>query len=204
MASKKGGAGKKAGKGANSSAKSATRDKSNTKPTGSKASPSPTPGDQGPAPAGEAPPKGPVEEKTVGEDSKLTAAEDAALDGRPRTVAGAKAVIHPIPHTDGVKHLPGEDPAPDAPHDPNLEQTLWGLRMAGRLYRGTHPDRGNIMIEADDEQCAKEAAAKEFQAMDRRRAKEDAETPKKVQLVDPAPRRAEFSRTNVRVRKLTA
>jgi hypothetical protein len=201
MASKSKGS---AGGGKPKGGKSATRAKANVKPKGGKASPSPTPGDQGPAPAGEAAPKGPVEEKAVGEDAKHSAAEDTALDGRPRTVAGATAVIHPVPHTDGVKHLPGENPEEDAPHDPNLEQTLWGLRMAGRLYRGTHPDRGTLMIEADDEECAKEAAAKEFQAMDKRRAKEDADTPKKVQVVDPAPRRAEFDRANVRVQKLTA
>lgn len=203
MASKKSGAGKKAGKGANSSAKAATRDRANVKPKGAKSSPSPTPGDQGPGPAGEGPPKD-LDEKNVGDDAKMSAADDTALDGRPRTVAGAKAVIHPIPHVGGAKHLPGEEPEAGAPHDPNLEQTLWGLRQAGRLYRGTHPDRGNIMIEADDEECAKEAAAKEFQAMDRRRAKEDAETPKKVQLVDPAPKRAAFARENIRVRKLTS
>jgi hypothetical protein len=184
--------------------KAETRAKSNTRPKGSKASPSPTPGDQGPAPQGEAPPKEPLTEKNVGEDAKATAADDTALDGRPRTIAGAKAVIHPIPHVAGVKHLPGEEPDPKAQPDPNLEQTLWGLRVAGRLYTVRHPDRKSLMIEADDEQCAREAAEVEYKALEKREGKERAETPQKVQLVDPAPRQAPFVRENIRVRKLTA
>jgi hypothetical protein len=188
--------------------KAATPAGSNTKPKGS-ASPSPTPGGVPGGPGGAA--RGAsAGRKAAKEDAKnmgdadkgkkATAEQDTAADGKPRTMAGVKAVIHPAPHERWAAHPAGEDPDPDAKPNENNEQILYGLKLAGRLYRARHPDRQALMIEADDEECARQGAMAEYERLAKSEGKKKADETR-VQVVPP-PQPAELKAENVRVVKL--